>query len=67
MFGQVDDPEKVLPMLALKILPPWLAGILIAAAMAAIMSTADSQLLVATSIGFINANSYFDVLNRHTG
>ncbi len=45
----VSDPERIMPLLAMKLLPGWLAGILIAAAMAAIMSTADSQLLVATS------------------
>lgn len=48
-FKQLPDPEKVMPMLALNILPEWAAGIVIAAITAAIMSTADSQLLVATS------------------
>lgn len=43
------DPERVMPMLAIQLLPSWLAGIMIAAAMAAMMSTADSQLLVASS------------------
>jgi sodium/proline symporter len=45
----VVDPERVMPLLAIELLPPWVAGIMIAAAMAAIMSTADSQLLVASS------------------
>jgi Na+/proline symporter len=36
-------------MLAIQLLPAWLAGVMIAAAMAAMMSTADSQLLVASS------------------
>jgi sodium/proline symporter len=36
-------------MLAIQLMPSWLAGIMIAAAMAAMMSTADSQLLVASS------------------
>jgi sodium/proline symporter len=44
-----DDPERVMPLLAIELLPAWLAGIMIAAAMAAMMSTADSQLLVASS------------------
>jgi Na+/proline symporter len=35
--------------MAMELLPSWIAGIMIAAAMAAIMSTADSQLLVASS------------------
>ena len=43
------DPERVMPLLAIQILPAWLAGVMIAAAMAAMMSTADSQLLVASS------------------
>ena len=49
MFNGLPDPEKVLPMLATTLLPEWIAGIVIAAIVAAIMSTADSQLLVATS------------------
>ncbi len=46
---QPHDPERVMPMLAINVLPAWLAGIVIAAVMAAIMSTADSQLLVVSS------------------
>jgi sodium/proline symporter len=49
MFNGIPDPEKVMPMLATTLLPEWIAGIVIAAIVAAIMSTADSQLLVATS------------------
>jgi sodium/proline symporter len=44
-----SDPERVMPLLAIQLLPAWLAGVMIAAAMAAMMSTADSQLLVASS------------------
>jgi len=43
------DPEQVMPRLAIALLPGWLAGLMIAGATAAMMSTADSQLLVATS------------------
>ncbi len=43
------DPEKMMPALAMEIFPAWLAGILICGALAAMMSTADSQLLVTTS------------------
>jgi len=49
LSGDVGDPERVLPLMAMELLPSWIAGIMIAAAMAAIMSTADSQLLVASS------------------
>ncbi|UCD95561.1 MAG: sodium/proline symporter [Candidatus Zixiibacteriota bacterium] len=47
--GEIADPEKVMPRMATELLPGWLAGILISGAIAAMMSTADSQLLVATS------------------
>jgi sodium/proline symporter len=43
------DPERMMPGLALAIFPAWFAGILICGALAAMMSTADSQLLVTTS------------------
>ncbi len=51
LFGTsaVSDPEQILPFVLLRLMPPWLAGILLAGAVAAMMSTADSQLLIATS------------------
>jgi sodium/proline symporter len=49
LFKDLPNPEKVMPLLAKSLLPEWGAGIVIAAITAAIMSTADSQLLVATS------------------
>ncbi len=45
----IADQEKVMPLMATQLLPGWLAGILISGAIAAMMSTADSQLLVTTS------------------
>ena len=47
--GGLADPEMVTPELAKALLPLPLAGCVIAAIMAAMMSTVDSQLLVATS------------------
>lgn len=47
--GYFEDIEKIMPHLATELLPAWLAGILISGAIAAMMSTADSQLLVITS------------------
>lgn len=47
--GQFPDSEFVMPQLANDLLPAWLAGIFVSAAVAAMMSTADSQLLVITS------------------
>jgi len=43
------DAEEILPRLALVVLPPWLAGLVISAIMAAIMSTASGFLLSVTS------------------
>ena len=47
--ASVADPEQVFFLLTDRLLPAVLAGVLIAAVMSAIMSTADSQLLVAAS------------------
>ncbi|HPG33073.1 MAG: sodium/proline symporter [Lentimicrobiaceae bacterium] len=47
--GYFTDVEQVMPHLATSLLPHWIAGILISAAIAAMMSTADSQLLVISS------------------
>ncbi|HBE71978.1 MAG TPA: hypothetical protein DDW52_27885, partial [Planctomycetaceae bacterium] len=50
MFGEtVGDPEKALPYSAVQLLPAPLAGLMLAAIVAAMCSTADSQLLVAGS------------------
>lgn len=51
MYGQgmFDDIEKVMPHMATTLLPAWLAGIFVSGAIAAMMSTADSQLLVISS------------------
>ena len=51
MYGQgyFEDIEQIMPYMAKNLLPPWLAGILISGAIAAMMSTADSQLLVISS------------------
>lgn len=43
------DVEHLMPRMAVDLLPGWLAGILVSGAIAAMMSTADSQLLVGTS------------------
>jgi sodium/proline symporter len=47
--GAFDDVEAIMPALANDLLPAWLAGIFVSGAIAAMMSTADSQLLVITS------------------
>ena len=45
----VSSPEMILPFMLLDLMPTWIAGILLAGAIAAMMSTADSQLLVSGS------------------
>jgi sodium/proline symporter len=45
----LTDPEEILPRLAMAVLPPWLAGLVISAIMAAIMSTASGFLLSVAS------------------
>ncbi len=47
--GALADPEKVFVHLAEEQFPGYLSGFLLAAVLAAVMSTADSQLLVAST------------------
>jgi len=49
MFSDLGDSEQVLFRAAGVLLPPVIAGVMLAAVLSAIMSTADSQLLVASS------------------
>jgi sodium/proline symporter len=51
--GAVENTDTVMPLLAQELLPGWLVGILMAGAIAGMMSTSDSKFLVAT-----NAVSY---------
>jgi len=48
-FGILDDPEQALPLACGELLPPIIGGFVIAAIVAAICSTADSQLIVVSS------------------
>lgn len=48
-LGELGDHENAFVALTADLFPPVLAGIMIAAVLSAIMSTADSQLLVAAS------------------
>ncbi|MDX8045645.1 sodium/pantothenate symporter [Gracilibacillus sp. S3-1-1] len=45
----IEVGDTVIPLVALEVLPPWLAGIVLAAPLAAIMSTVDSLLLLVSS------------------
>jgi sodium/proline symporter len=61
-YGVLDDPETVLPHVATELLPGVIGGMMIAAVLAAICSTADSQLLVSASA--ISHDIYIRVLGR---
>ncbi|HEX9907996.1 MAG TPA: sodium:solute symporter family protein [Thermoplasmata archaeon] len=45
-----SEPDKIMPMMIEEFAPPWLFGVVLAGAFAALMSTADSQLLVLSSM-----------------
>lgn len=45
----VEVADQVIPLVALEVLPPWLAGVILSAPLAAIMSTVDSLLLLVSS------------------
>jgi len=57
------EEQRIMPLLAMELLPEWAAGVVIAAVTAAIMSTADSQLLVATSS--VVEDVYHKLINKN--
>ncbi len=61
----VTDAESILPYMLLDLMPPWLAGLLLTGAVAAMMSTANSQLLVATSS--ISEDIFHKALGKNVG
>jgi len=61
----VKDAERIIPAMAMTLMPSWLAGFIIAGILAAIMSTADSQLLVASSA--ISRDIIHKVLGKELG
>lgn len=70
-YFQTVDPEQSMPKLANELLHPILAGLFISGAVAAMMSTADSQLLVSTSavtedlgIGFTTKKKRFGAVTN---
>ncbi|CAB49698.1 sodium/proline symporter [Pyrococcus abyssi] len=62
---KVEDPERIVPAMAIHFLPGWVAGFVIAGIISAVMSTADSQLLVASSA--IARDIYHKVLGQELG
>ena len=49
VLPNLDDPETGLILLSDLVLNPWIAGVVIAAILAAVMSTVDSQLMVVST------------------
>ncbi|PID20979.1 sodium:proline symporter [Sporosarcina sp. P3] len=49
LFPGIENPEQIFPLMAMELLPWWMAGVLIAAALSALMSSIDSMLLIASS------------------
>ena len=49
LFPGLEDPEGILPLLATELFSPVFAGVLMVVVLAAIMSTADSLLIMASS------------------
>lgn len=45
----IENADTVMPIITMKVLPPWAAGIVLAAPMAAIMSTVNSVLILVSS------------------
>ncbi len=59
------DAETVMPHLAKALMPGWIAGLMIAGAIAAMMSTADSQLIVCVSA--VIEDVYVRLIHPHAG
>lgn len=69
-FGRAIIPElavgdKIMPALILKVLPPVVAGVFLAGPLAAIMSTIDSQLILASAT--IVKDLYLNYINPQAG
>jgi len=60
-----DDAEKVFIHMISEVMHPWIAGIMLAAILSAIMSTIDSQLLVSSSA--LTEDFYQKAIKRDAG
>ncbi|WP_066172378.1 sodium/pantothenate symporter [Bacillus marinisedimentorum] len=61
----IEIGDTVMPLIAMEVLPSWLAGIVLAAPMAAIMSTVDSLLLLVSSA--VIKDVYLNYVKPETG
>lgn len=59
--GVFADVELILPTMILELMPPWVAGLLLSGILAAIITTADSQLLV------VSSSVSEDIINKALG
>ena len=50
LFPVLDDPETILPMMSAELFPAFFTGIFLVVVLAAIMSTVDSLLILASSV-----------------
>ncbi|WP_338786956.1 sodium/pantothenate symporter [Metabacillus sp. FJAT-53654] len=71
ILPEIEVGDTVMPTLTLKVLPPLLAGLVLAAPMAAIMSTVDSLLILVSSaitkdiyLNYINPNATEEQVKR---
>jgi len=62
MFDDIADEETVFIFMIGEVMHPWIAGVMLAAILSAIMSTIDSQLLVCSSA--LTEDFYKKILNR---
>jgi len=60
---EIQDSEKIFITLSQLLFNPWIAGFLLAAILAAIMSTVDSQLLVSSSV--LTRDIYHAVIRKN--
>jgi sodium/proline symporter len=50
LFPMLDDPETILPMMSAELFPAFFTGVFLVVVLAAIMSTVDSLLILASSV-----------------
>lgn len=62
-FPALDQPDQIMPLMLNTFLPPAFAAVIITAAIAALMSTADSQLLTSSSL--VTRDLYTKYLHPH--
>jgi solute:Na+ symporter, SSS family len=67
IVGELDDPDQVWPALAFEVMPIGIRGLVLAALVAALMSTLDSVLIGASSLvtqDFVKPSDRFDLSER---